>query len=438
MSLLGPIESAPHIAVGCSGGGDSMALTLLANTWAKRHRGRLTALIVDHRLRPESGGEARQIGRWLTERNIKYYILRRKKVPIIGGIQAKARAVRYSLMTEWCKRNSVLHLALAHQREDQAETLLLRLARGSGLDGLAAMPVVSEYADVRLVRPLLDVPHDRLIATLARFKQPYIEDPSNLNSDFARVRMRNLSPRLSAEGMSTLRLAATAARLGRARDAMENAVAMVTAHCVSPRIEGYCLIRQKPLLAAQEEIGLRILARTLACVSGAEYPPRMGQLERLYAWLKDGCTGSGRTLGGCRVSMWREHLLICREAAATMDPVPLSRNLIWDRRFWLRTTLVPRQFASLSVRRLGPDGWRQITQLKPQLKHCVIPQAVWPTLPSIWSGSLDVVVAVPHLKYVIEGEETVLDQVREIVFVPVRRLCGPRFAFASSAFRAIL
>ena len=436
--MLGPMESAPHIAVGCSGGGDSMALTLLANNWARRRSGRVTALIVDHRLRPESAGEVRQVGRWLTDRNIDFCILRRRNTPIVADIQARARAARYRLMTEWCRRNSVLHLALAHQREDQAETLLLRLARGSGLDGLAAMSVISEYADVRLVRPLLDVPHDRLIATLARFKQPHIEDPSNQNSGFARVRMRRLSSKLSAEGMSAPRLASTAARLGRARDAMENAVVTTAAHCVSPRSEGYCLVRAKPLLEAPEEIGLRILARVLACVSGAAHPPRMGQLERLYAWLKEGCAGSGRTLGGCRVSLWREHLLICREAAAVTDEAPLGRDLVWDRRFRLRTTLVPRQVAGLSVRQLGSIGWRQVTQSRPQLKRCLIPPVVRPTLPSIWSRSLDAVIAVPHLKYVIEGEETVLDKVREVRLMPVRRLCAPRFAFASSAFRAIL
>ena len=436
--MLGPMESAPHIAVGCSGGGDSMALTLLANNWARRRGGRVTALIVDHGLRPESAGEVRQVERWLTDRGIESCILRWRNTPIVGDIQAKARAARYRLMTEWCRRNSVLHLALAHQREDQAETLLLRLARGSGLDGLAAMSVISEHADVRLMRPLLDVAHTRLIATLAHFKQPHIEDPSNRNSDFARVRIRRLSPKLTAEGMSSPRLAATATRLGRARDAMENTVATIAARCVSPRFEGYCFVRPTPLLEAPEEIGLRILGRVLACVSGAEYPPRMGQLERLYAWLEEGCAGSGRTLGGCRVSLWREHLLVCREAAAVTDEAPLGRDLIWDRRFRLRTTLVPRQVAGLSIRRLGSDGWRQVTQARPQLKHCLIPPAVRPTLPSIWSFSLDAVVAVPHLKYVKGGGEAALGKVRETSFVPVRRLCAPRFAFASSAFRAIL
>jgi tRNA(Ile)-lysidine synthase len=438
MAMLGPMESAPHIAVGCSGGGDSMALTLLVSNWVRRRKGQLTALIVDHRLRPESASEVRLVGRWLTERNIEFCILRRKNTPIVGDIQAKARAARYQLMTEWCRRNGVLHLALAHQREDQAETLLLRLARGSGLDGLAAMSVISEYPDLRLLRPLLDVPRDRLIATLARFKQPHIEDPSNLNLDFARVRMRQLSPTLTAEGMSAPRLAATAARLGRARDAMEKSVVAIIGHCVSPRTEGYCLVRAKPMLRAPEEIGLRILARVFACVSGAEHPPRMEQLERLYAWLKEGCVGSGRTLGGCRVSLWREHLLICREAAAVVDEAPLSKDIVWDRRFRLRTTIAPRQFADLSVRRLGSDGWRQVARSQPLLKHCLIPPAVRPTLPSIWSRSLDLVVAVPHLKYVNEAKGLMLDKVREISFVPVRRLCAPRFAFASSAFRAIL
>jgi tRNA(Ile)-lysidine synthase len=436
MAMLGPIESAPHLAVGCSGGGDSMALTLLMNSWARRRSGRITALIVDHRLRPESADEARQVGRWLANCSIAFRILRRPNTSITGDLQAKARAARYRLMMTWCKRNSVLHLALAHQREDQAETFLLRLARGSGLEGLAAMAVVSEYSGVRLLRPLLDVAHDRLIATLAHHKQAHIEDPSNLNLDFARVRMRRLCPQLSVEGMSSPRLASTAARLGRAREAMEDVATTFAAHCVSPRAEGYCLISPEPLLKAPEEVGLRILGRVMACISGAEHPPRLEQLERLYAWLGTGCAGGGRTLGGCRVLLWRQRLLICREACAVTDELPLSRALIWDRRFQLRTMLSPKRIAGFTVRRLAAHGWRQIVISRPQLKRCLVPPAVRPTLPAIWS--LDSVVAVPHLKYLCGGGESALSTLPQVSFVPGRRLCAPRFAFASSTFRAIL
>ncbi len=436
MSALGAIEASPHIAVGCSGGGDSLALTLLTNDWAKARGGRTTALIVDHRLRSESAAEGRQVGRWLAARGIDFQILRRPKLPIAGDIQSQARSARYRLMERWCRRASVLHLALGHQQEDQAETFLLRLARGSGVEGLAAMAGVTELSSVRLLRPLLGVAHDRLIATLDHYQQPHIEDPSNLDTGFARVRVRNLSPKLTAEGMTAARLSGTSVRLGRAREALEVAVTSLAARCASPRSEGYCLLRPEPLLEASEEIGLRLLGRALACVSGAEHPPRLEQLERLLARLRAGGVGGGITLGGCRVLPVRGRLLICREASAVTDALPARQDLVWDRRFRLRSKLPHACLIGLTVRRLGAQGWRQILASRPSSKRSRLPPAVRPTLPAFWS--LEEVIAVPHLNYVREGAGAGLRTVPGVSFVPLRALGGTRFAFASSTFRAIL
>ena len=436
MSALGAIESSPHVAVGCSGGGDSLALTLIANDWARARGGRVTALIVDHRLRSESTVEARQAGQWLASRGIEFHILRRPNRPINGDIQSQARTARYALMTRWCRRAGVLHLLLGHQQEDQAETFLLRLARGSGVEGLASMAGVTELADIRLLRPLLDVPHARLLATLGAYEQPHIEDPSNQNVDFARVRLRRLSPKLAEEGMTSARLSATSARLGRARAALEVAVTSLAARCASPRGEGYCLIRPDIILDAPEEVVLRLLGRALACVAGADYSPRMDQLERLHTWLQAGAAGGGRTLGGCRVMLWRGDLLICREVSAVKDTVSARRELIWDRRFRLRSTSPQARLAGLTVRRVGTDGWRQILMARPSLRRNHLPSAVRLTLPAFWL--LDDVVAVPHFNYVHEGVITGLRNLPDVSFVPSRALGGPRFAFATSTFRAIL
>ncbi len=436
MSALGAIESPPHIAVACSGGGDSLALTLIANDWAKARGGRVTALIVDHRLRSEYAVEARQVGRWLADHGIDFHILRRPDLPIAGDLQSQARSARYRLMARWCRRAGVMHLLLGHQQEDQAETFLLRLARGSGVDGLAAMAGVTELSDVRLLRPVLDVAHDRLLATLDLYRQPHIEDPSNLNTDFARVRLRRLSPKLADEGMTASRLSGTSLRLGRAREALETAVTLLAARCASPRSEGYCLIQPDPLLEVPEEICLRLLGRALACVAGAEHPPRLHQLERLYDWLRAGGVGGGRTLGGCRVLLWQGKLLVCREASAVTDTPPARRDLVWDRRFRLRAALPKASLAALTVRRLGAHGWRQVLASRPSLARFRLPPAVRPTLPAFWS--LDDVVAVPHFNYVHEGAVAGLRTVPNVSFVPTRAFGGPRFAFASSTFHAIL
>jgi len=144
MASLGPFESAPRIAVAVSGGADSLALALLAADWAAAQGGKAVALTVDHGLRPEAAAEARQVRRWLADCGISHFILAWRGPRSGADVQAAARAARYRLMGEWCARRGILHLLLAHHRDDQAETVLLRLARGSGLEGLAAMAPVSE------------------------------------------------------------------------------------------------------------------------------------------------------------------------------------------------------------------------------------------------------------------------------------------------------
>ena len=218
MAPLGPFEPAPRIAVAVSGGADSLALCLLAERWARARGGAVFGLTVDHRLRPESGAEAAQVRRWLAARAIPHRTLRWPGARRAGGgIQEEARAARLALLTAWCRRAGVLHLLLGHQREDQAETALQRLARGSGIDGLAAMAPVRLALEpagggVRLLRPLLSVPRDALPATLAQWDQPWIDDPTNRDRRHARPRLAAAIARLGPEGLSAARLARGAAR----------------------------------------------------------------------------------------------------------------------------------------------------------------------------------------------------------------------------------
>src|SRR5690242_4383018 len=162
MARFEPFEARPRLAVAVSGGADSMALVLLARDWAEVRGGALTALTVDHRLRKAAAAEAVQVGRWLAERGIDHQVLVRDDGHGSGGVQAAARDARYRLLEAWCRKTGALHLLVGHHREDQAETLLLRLARGSGVDGLAGMAMLAERAACRVLRPLLGVARARL------------------------------------------------------------------------------------------------------------------------------------------------------------------------------------------------------------------------------------------------------------------------------------
>jgi len=404
MAPLGPFERAPVIAVALSGGADSMALCLLAAGWARRRRGRAVALTVDHGLRPGSGREARQVGAWLGPRGIEHHILRWPGDKPSRGVQAAARAARYRLLGAWCRRRQILHLLLAHHLEDQAETLLGRLGRGSGVDGLAAMAALAEGHGLRLVRPLLGVPRARLGATLERRRQDWIEDPANRDPAYLRVRLRRALEVLAPEGLSPRRLAATAGRLGRARAALEAAVSDLLARAATLHPAGFCRLDAVALAAAPTEVGLRALARTLMCVGGGPYTPRLERLERLFEVVAAAPPAPARTLAGCRVAAAAGKLVICREAAAAEEvlAVGAGRPALWDRRFAVR--LAPPSAAPgrrLEVRRLGRAGWAEVVAQRADLRRSPIPAAARPSLPSLWD--VDGVLSVPHLQFARPG-----------------------------------
>jgi tRNA(Ile)-lysidine synthase len=428
INALGPFEAKPRIAVACSGGADSMALALLLQGWARSVGGTLTALTVDHRLRPESAAEAGRVAAWLRARDIAHEILVRPDAPLDGNLQAEARRIRYALMADWCRRHGVLHLALAHHLEDQAETLLLRLARGSGVDGLAAMAPVAEIAAVRLLRPLLGVPRARLAASLRAAGQDHVTDPSNENAAFRRVRLRRAEGILAREGLTAERLAATAARLGRAREALDAATAELLARGAVLHAEGYATIDPGAFRSAPGEIALRGMARIVATVSGSDFPPRFERIERLHRALcgANGGPWAGRTLGGCRILPWHGQAIVCREPAAAHEEVAAAGCFTWDGRFRIAIA----GDTGCTMRRLGRQGWADLVADRPDLRKIGIPAAVRPSLPSFWY--LDVMVAVPHLSYVREGNDRRLASVREVAFSPQRPLTGGRFVSGQS------
>jgi tRNA(Ile)-lysidine synthase len=442
MAPLGPFEPRPRVAVAVSGGADSLALCLLAHDWATGLGGRAVALTVDHRLRPGSTAEARQVGAWLGKWDMPHHTLSWRGPKPRTGVQAAARAARYELLTGWCRSHGVLHLLLAHQLEDQAETFLLRLARGSGVEGLAAMGAVSEGAFVRLLRPVLAVPHARLNATLRSRGQPWIEDPSNRDEAYARVRMRKILPRLAGEGLDPRRLAATARSMGRAREALEAAVADLLARAATIAPEGYGYVDPAAFVEAPAEVGLRALARTLMCVGGRGYPPRLERLERLYAGLTAGALGQARTLWGCRIGLRGERLLVCREAAAARERVPVVPGTCvqWDGRFRVSFADGPgpaskgwrpqkgRRPGAVTLARLGREGWAQIAADEPELRRTSIPAPARPSLPALWDRRG--VLAVPHLNYRRPAAGAGTRLVRRIAFSPPSPLAGSGFSVA--------
>ena len=308
MAALGPFEDRPVVAAAVSGGADSMALALLLHRWTRARGGEVLALTIDHRLRPESSAEARQVAAWLADRGIAHRSLVWKRSA--GGpgsaLQARAREERYRLLAGWCRRRGVLHLALAHHAGDQAETVLMRLARGAGLDGLAGMAASLAREGVRLIRPLLLIDPRRLRASLAAAGQDWIEDPSNRDERFERIRWRRIVP--LGERVT---IARAAAEIGAERCERERRMAELLAE-VRPCPDGSFDLRLEPLVTAKPELALAALGRILMAAGGEPYAPRRESLERMLANL--GAGGPARTLGGCRGAVRRGRVTILAEA----------------------------------------------------------------------------------------------------------------------------
>jgi tRNA(Ile)-lysidine synthase len=299
------LASGKPFAIAVSGGSDSVALMHLAADWARANERALPVVFtVDHGLRKASAKDARTVAREAERRGLGPHILTWKGAKPNANIEGLAREARYRLMGEWCREHGIQTLMVAHTLDDQAETFLLRLMRGSGVDGLAAMRPRAAYPipafkDVELIRPLLSFTRDELRAYLTARGVKWIDDPMNADPRFDRARLRGLWPALEAAGLKRERIAAAAGHLARAREALEIRTAeFLTAHAVA--VGETMLLDANALAEAPREIGLRALAAILQSVGAQEYRPRFDRLEALYEDMVSS-KPVPRTLHGCRV-----------------------------------------------------------------------------------------------------------------------------------------
>jgi tRNA(Ile)-lysidine synthase len=379
-------ENVSRIAVAVSGGPDSMALLRLAARWAKERRVELHALTVDHRLRAESAAEAKQVAAWCAALGVEHKTLVWRGAKPRSNIHAEARLARYGLLIGWCKRDRVSHLLVAHHLEDQAETVLLRLGRGSGVAGLAGMRPKLDLDGVAIVRPLLAVPKARLLATLEAFGQASIDDPSNRNEAYQRVQVRQALTLLAPAGVAAGNVAATAARMRRVEAALAAATAELLDRAMPLHKLGWCRVDVAALAAAPEEIALRALRQRLCQVGGDPLPPRLESLEGFREVI---LAGGVATLHRCAASRWRGGMVLCRELRhlpAAIAPPPA----LWDGRFALRRE------KSLTVAPLGRAGVTTLRKAGFPMPDDV-PGAVLPVLPAFLAGGE--IVAVPSLGY---------------------------------------
>ncbi|MCS6878607.1 MAG: tRNA lysidine(34) synthetase TilS [Geminicoccaceae bacterium] len=280
LDSLGPFERPPRLAVAVSGGPDSTALAVLARDWAAARGGSVRAFVVDHGLRTGSAEEAARVVGRLASLGIPARLLIWCGPKPETRLQERARAVRLALLETACAEAGILHLLLGHHADDQRETLAMRRIRRSGPDGLAGICAMRETRLVRILRPLLDVPKERLIATLRARGIAWEEDPSNGDPRFERARLRATEP-------SAWPSLAAAIDAGRGRSAREEAVARLAARIARPDPAAQRLTIEFAALGEEERgLAAAFLRRALLAVGGKAYPPDPAALERLLRDLK--------------------------------------------------------------------------------------------------------------------------------------------------------
>jgi tRNA(Ile)-lysidine synthase len=363
--LLAALADLDAAVLAVSGGADSMALMLLAREWARRRDAcqlrspELLVATVDHGLRAGSADEAGQVGVLAARLGLAHVVLHWAGCKPATGLQEQAREARYALLAGLVAARfpAVAGAAVvtAHTLEDQSETLLMRLARGSGVDGLAAIGPEATLSGVKVMRPLLAVSHRRLVATLRAAGIGWIEDPSNDMEAFERVRLRRARATLDALGLTPGKVSLSAARLRRAREALEWQGRAEYARLADEHSGTYVSIARSGFEALPEELCLRLLNAGLECMRGASPVPRLAAVEAMCDALASGHVGD-RTLGGCIVELARDAVRIYREPGRaglpTLELVP-GDWAVWDARFKVRVAAGVAD--RVTVRAVGED-----------------------------------------------------------------------------------
>ena len=356
-----------------SGGGDSIALMHLLCRIAKVEGVELRVATVNHGLRAESAAEAEQVVEQAAQLGLTHDTLVWQGWDGSGNLQDQARQARYSLLTDWAHRNEIPAIALGHTADDQAETVLMRLGRASGVTGLSGMPNARGFNGITLLRPMLGVTRQQLRDYLTGAGVGWVEDPSNHDQRFDRIKARDALLGLGTLGISAKSLSRVAENLAQAREALacytqesarKTAVVDGGDICVDPASFGNL----------PNEIQRRLLVGIIAWIAGPGYPPRGNTVDQAVASVGG---GKAMALAGCLLIPKADKTWFCRElnAVARESAQP---GEAWDKR-WV---LSGRASANTQIRALGEEGLSQVSEWRTLGK----PRPALLASPAVWEG----------------------------------------------------
>ena len=404
VKLLDIYACSEPIALAVSGGPDSTALMFLVSQSKGFKNNNVTILVVDHSLRKDSANEAKMVFSNAKNLGFKCKILKWRGDKPLAGIQEAARIARYNLMASWCEKNNIDTLFLAHHLGDQVETFLMRLSKGSGVDGLSSMNKISSYSNITLVRPFLEVSKKNLIKIAEASKLKWISDPTNLNSQFQRARIRKILPVLSREGIDPHHINLVIKRMESAKQALNDITTIHISSFVKNMSDISYSLSYECFSILPKEILLRILERLIMVSSGSIYPSRRTKLESILSWLEKGGGVSAKTLSGAIIRKRKDYIIFYRELKGCQSkPVihPLTnRYLSWDNRFKIKLN----KSKKIEVKALGDEGIKILKSKKILKKQGLnnIPLSAWKSAPGLWSKKR--LISVPSLGYCVSDD----------------------------------
>ena len=297
--------------VAVSGGPDSLALSALSQAYLIEKKTKVFFVLVDHGIRKNSSKEAQNVKNLLKKSGINLTILKNKK-KINKNIQSHAREIRYKLLLSFCKKYKIKFIMTGHHRDDQIETFLIRLSRGSGIQGLSSMCKISSLSKTtKLFRPLLDEKKEDLISLAKHYFGKIFKDPSNTNQKYLRTKIRNLIKQFKKSGIKPDRIINSINNLASTRDTLNFYIQRIEKNCIIKK-NNTISINLKIFLLENSEIQLKIFSNCIKKVSKNYYPPRAKKVLNLLNRIQSN-KNLKATLGGCTIDKHTKNLVISKE-----------------------------------------------------------------------------------------------------------------------------
>ena len=297
--------------VAVSGGPDSLALSILSKAYSEEKKNKVYYVLVDHGIRKNSSKEASAVKKLLKKKGISLSILKNKK-KISKNIQSQARSIRYELLLNYCDKHKIKFIMTGHHKDDQIETFLIRLSRGSGIQGLSSMNKLTKLNNkTKLFRPLLNINKIDLIFLAKKYYGKIFKDPSNTDQKYLRSNIRNLIKQFEKNGIKRDRIISSINNLAATRDTLNSYIQVIEKKCLIKK-KGTVFINLNNFLPENNDIQLKILSNSLKYISKNYYPPRAKKVLNLISRIKVEKEIKA-TLGGCIINKRQNNLIISKE-----------------------------------------------------------------------------------------------------------------------------